>query len=72
MTTAEYEDVSDRDMEILYESLETLCEDVGGDNWEVEYSVGPPWGSLSLPIPAFLYVPSLAASAAFHSSLNDL
>jgi hypothetical protein len=28
-------------MEILNESLELLCEDLGGGEWEVEYSVCP-------------------------------
>lgn len=28
-------------MEILYENLEVLCEDLGGGEWEVEYSVRP-------------------------------
>lgn len=28
-------------MEILNESLEELCEDLGGGEWEVEYSVRP-------------------------------
>lgn len=28
-------------MEILNESLEELCEDLGGGEWEVEYSVCP-------------------------------
>lgn len=41
LTTGEYEDVSERDMEILYENLEVLCEDLGGGEWEVEYSVRP-------------------------------
>lgn len=39
LTISEYEDVSDRDMDTLYESLEILCEDFGGGEWEVEYSV---------------------------------
>jgi len=28
-------------MEVLNESLEELCEDLGGGEWEVEYSVCP-------------------------------
>ena len=30
-------------MEVLNESLEELCEDLGGGEWEVEYSVCPPF-----------------------------
>lgn len=32
-------------MEILYENIELLCEDFGGGEWEVEYSVS------AFPIP---------------------
>ena len=39
LTTSQYEEISERDMEILNESLEFLCEDLGHGNWEVEYSV---------------------------------
>lgn len=30
-------------MEVLNESLEDLCEDLGGGEWEVEYSVCTPF-----------------------------
>ena len=39
LTSSQYEDISERDMEVLNESLEELCEDLGGGEWEVEYSV---------------------------------
>lgn len=39
MSSAEYEDVSDTDMDKLHERLEILCEEYGPDAWEVEYSV---------------------------------
>lgn len=39
VTPAEYEQLSDRDMDTLHESLELLCEDYGQGEWECEYSV---------------------------------
>ena len=39
MSSAEYEDISDSDMDKLHQHLEVLCEEYGPDNWEVEYSV---------------------------------
>lgn len=42
MTSAEYEEASDEDMDKLHERLEILCEQYGPDDWEVEYSVRPP------------------------------
>jgi len=42
LTSSQYEDISERDMEVLNESLEELCEDLGGGEWEVEYSVCTP------------------------------
>ena len=41
LTSSQYEDISEQDMEVLNESLEELCEDLGGGEWEVEYSVCP-------------------------------
>jgi hypothetical protein len=41
LTTSQYEEISERDMETLNESLEYLCEDLGHGTWEVEYSVRP-------------------------------
>ena len=48
LTTSQYEEISERDMEILNESLEFLCEDLGHGNWEVEYSVRPPHSPFSI------------------------
>ncbi|WVQ95933.1 iron donor protein CyaY [Kwoniella sp. CBS 9459] len=51
MTTEEYEKVSERDMDLLHENLEILCEEFGQGDWEVEYSSGvmnlsiPPHGT---------------------------
>ncbi|RSH93155.1 Mitochondrial chaperone Frataxin [Saitozyma podzolica] len=48
---AEYERVSEEDMDILHENLEELCERFGPEQWEVEYSSGvmtftlPPHGT---------------------------
>ncbi|ORY34605.1 hypothetical protein BCR39DRAFT_513579 [Naematelia encephala] len=47
ISASEYEDISDHDMDILHESLETLCEDHPSGQWEVEYSSGV----LTLSIP---------------------
>ncbi|BEJ11774.1 hypothetical protein CspHIS471_0202340 [Cutaneotrichosporon sp. HIS471] len=51
LTDNEYHDLADESMDILHENLETLCEDFGPPNWEVEYSSGvmtlilPPHGT---------------------------
>ncbi|WWC66005.1 iron donor protein CyaY [Kwoniella dejecticola CBS 10117] len=47
LTPEEYEQVSNRDMDILHENLEIYVEEFGPDDWEVEYSSGVM--TLSLP-----------------------
>lgn len=39
MTDNEYHDVADEAMDTLHEGLESLVEDFGPPEWEVEYSV---------------------------------